>query len=1434
MTVITTNTGALMAARQGQTMQSRVQTAQLRLSSGLRVNSASDDAAGLAVANKMQSQLRGMNIALKNTADGLSLLQTAIAGMQTSLDISQRLRELAVQSHNGVYTNDDRNNLQMEATTLVAELNKIATNTKFNDVNLLDGTYDRDMRVGNTNAEVVRVTIDGMGINKHINEESYAFGSSTQILSPTETATGTSAFDLKATSMAEGVMNPVYLASTTASGVSNFNTPASSTGSKNSSDAAYLSSAIATGSSVSNLPNQSNATSVSDTPLTHAFTNAEIRNASVSSTSTFTSKGFNNGDFSDGSSTQNGNVVSIPGWDITLGAIDLGPDDGPWDDTIGGHPTPIDNKTPNTMQTGVDTDATGYPRPHIGEPNTFGNPNYLWGVSDGELRLQTSSFSLPNYGIHHGPYVVSQAAVDLEVGDSVSFEWFGMSGGDAYDIYGYLLEEDTGQTITLVNDSGKERQSSKDVVPSSNDGWVSASANVNTAGNYKFVFISGTYDWSGGTVVGNGLKIRNVDVQQANPPAQNELKAKVTVQAVESNQVRIGNNLLTSAQTSVINDPGGTFSILAQGADHSKFTINTNTGNITSNSQLKFDVQNSYEFVVRYTGPGGIQHDETVTLKLTPHDEASSVITAQESNKVTINPTELPSFKKFMDFEASRPGGQVLTYQIEAYTDNDANPGNNGTPGDHQLFSINNATGVITSNGGLDFTNDPDYHFNLRATAADGRSFVDHVILNLTDTFSSTANLTVEETDQIIINIGNLTQSASFAGRYPGGTYSIGAGLDGAAFSVVGGQVIANDTFRIPNKSNYSFDLLYTQGTNVHTERVNIDLTRYLQSDTVLSAHEAGQVNLGKDIFGELDAFAASDGYRGTYLLERYDNNDGNPGNDGDADDFSQFAMNADGSVYSKTALDFTTENQFHFNKVYTASDGRVFTDRVILNLTDTLSSTASMQVEESNQVVINISDLTASNTYATRNPGGDFSVVSANNLFQVVGNQIIANKEFRKEDQSQYTFDLIYSHGGTQHTESVTVDLTRFMQSQGTLTADEANMVIMGSDAFEHLFSFTNDNLGGAYSLTGADATLFELNDSGDVVSKNPLDYDIQKTYNFNVTYTMPGGVAFNSQVQLDLRDTLASKATLQCEEAREVIVNGNTLTSLKAHALKDGNQGYFELLTQGDYDKFTMAADGTLTSKGELRMSVDPELDVYIKYHGVGVDDMVEHVRIQLTPTQYDHSRSQFIAKESGEVVIVPQLNTYMQAYAAADNYAGRWEIAQSPYAVDINTAFFEVADNTGQLKTTQRVDFESGKTDFEIILYYHHSSNTKKYTDFLHLNIINDKRDDNNLALEDIDISTREGAAAAAIHLQNVIDRINNAQAKLGAIENRFTHNVDNLSMAVLNTEEAAGRILDADFALESTRLARSQILDQAATDMLVRANQAKQNLLMLINN
>jgi len=96
----------------------------------------------------------------------------------------------------------------------------------------------------------------------------------------------------------------------------------------------------------------------------------------------------------------------------------------------------------------------------------------------------------------------------------------------------------------------------------------------------------------------------------------------------------------------------------------------------------------------------------------------------------------------------------------------------------------------------------------------------------------------------------------------------------------------------------------------------------------------------------------------------------------------------------------------------------------------------------------------------------------------------------------------------------------------------------------------------------------------------------------------------------------------------------------------------------------------------------------------------------------------------------------------------------------------------------------------------------------------------------------LRTREGAAEATQLLNEVILRITSAQAKLGAIENRFTHNLDNLSMSILMSEQANGRIIDADYALESTHLARSQILERAATDMLTKANYARQNLVILI--
>jgi flagellin len=138
--VINTNTASLNAQRNLTTSQSSLATSLQRLSSGLRINSAKDDAAGLAIAERFTSQIRGLNQAVRNANDGISLAQTAEGGLGTAGDLLQRMRELAVQSANGTNSASDRASLQQEVSQLAQELNRVATTTQFNGQNVLDGS----------------------------------------------------------------------------------------------------------------------------------------------------------------------------------------------------------------------------------------------------------------------------------------------------------------------------------------------------------------------------------------------------------------------------------------------------------------------------------------------------------------------------------------------------------------------------------------------------------------------------------------------------------------------------------------------------------------------------------------------------------------------------------------------------------------------------------------------------------------------------------------------------------------------------------------------------------------------------------------------------------------------------------------------------------------------------------------------------------------------------------------------------------------------------------------------------------------------------------------------------------------------------------------------------------------------------------------------
>ena len=170
---INTNVASLNAQRNLGATQNSLAKSMERLSSGLRINSAQDDAAGLAISNRMTSQIRGLDQAVRNANDGISLAQTAEGAMQESTNLLQRMRELSVQSANASNSSADRSALNAEVNQLKNEMNRIANTTTFNGLNILDGSFnEQKFQVGANANETITVDINSMragSLGRHAN-----------------------------------------------------------------------------------------------------------------------------------------------------------------------------------------------------------------------------------------------------------------------------------------------------------------------------------------------------------------------------------------------------------------------------------------------------------------------------------------------------------------------------------------------------------------------------------------------------------------------------------------------------------------------------------------------------------------------------------------------------------------------------------------------------------------------------------------------------------------------------------------------------------------------------------------------------------------------------------------------------------------------------------------------------------------------------------------------------------------------------------------------------------------------------------------------------------------------------------------------------------------------------------------------------------------
>ena len=207
---INTNINSLTAQRNLNASQSSLATSMQRLSSGLRVNSAKDDAAGLAIAERMNTQVRGLNVAARNANDGISLAQVAEGALGKVGDMLQRMRELAVQASNATNSADDRQALQSEVSQLRDEINRIAKTTSFNGAKLLDGSFTAStFQIGANSGETITVaaltdsSADGLS-NVIYGSDSITTGTAGQVSSLTAITDGSLALTVAGTTYSLG------------------------------------------------------------------------------------------------------------------------------------------------------------------------------------------------------------------------------------------------------------------------------------------------------------------------------------------------------------------------------------------------------------------------------------------------------------------------------------------------------------------------------------------------------------------------------------------------------------------------------------------------------------------------------------------------------------------------------------------------------------------------------------------------------------------------------------------------------------------------------------------------------------------------------------------------------------------------------------------------------------------------------------------------------------------------------------------------------------------------------------------------------------------------------------------------------------------------------------------------------------------------------
>jgi flagellin len=1342
--VVNTNVASLNAQRQLNSTTNEMSTAMERLSSGSRINTAADDAAGLSIVTRMDSQVKGLNMAIRNANDGISLAQTAEGAMEEVTSMLQRMRELSVQASNSLNTDADRTALNDEVQQLKAEVDRIATDTRFNNQAILNGSLSTTIQIGDQVSQSMSMAVGSLQ-TAAMGETTTGPATAATMASLSASGASSTAADYQGKTFSvttNGVAETVDLPSATKT-VAAAATAATSTAAVNGADRAVSGSSSAQIGAISESTIDVSTAANGQLKLTvNGGTEQTIDIASQVSALGYTNTALTGTQLV----TALQNAIDANGTYVDANAITVSLDSNHQVQlslTSGAAGTiAVDSITEGTnsaVGTGLVTTLGGS---HLGETSSTGTL-VIGGTStprtldlSGDAANTEFSVVIPGFDAGSGSgteHDLDLSAKIVELGYDVSaltateFATALEQTLEASSITAVTVAHQTDGTVRLTFDDALASEATSGVAANS----VSLEDRADGAGNLLEKLNTGAAEVNG---TGDLLNVIDFDFFAANQESFGQADLTIQTGTVDLSSASSkefvfndGSNETSLDLGAAITSLGYTASAMtgAQLAQALQTTINDNSNysgyTVTASSAgvITIDAGTSASKTLTVANEHSTPAIDGTLLNVLGVGAASVAETSDDDIAITV-----AALAKNDEFSLTVNGGSSATLTVAAGTYD--NMSDLAAAAQTAITNSNNFTGdyAVTVSAGTD----ADGTHGLVFTNAAGKEMsVSGALVTQTLGINSQVNdgtKIINSSNEVTINSASYAPQAATNGVR---TVDLGSN-NGLTFSI-----------NVNGQGARDFDLGSVSAA--------ASATNYIRA----SGATADTAITGEQLVSAINAaFAANADIQG-------DNN-------------VVAAINADG------ALTFTVSGGAQTLVVGQNSGFTAASDGLIHELTtDTDSGTSAVSVTASSGVA-STEQLAIAASATPTEIFGERDITVATGVSDTLTLEVGT-----KAAQSITLTALAYDNMAALVTEIQTrIDAT------SNFTGDDALTVTEVTDSNgEKGFNIT-DASGEKVKITGnfTTQTIFTQTDG----NSHAIDPSGSAGLTFPAARAVTGGVDLSTDNQVQMAVTKADGSVI----SRTLTLGGsddNTSFSDYASLLQTAANSAFA----GDSLSFTAGV-----SNGSLSVALDQAGANSINLSGTSVTDIASAAMTASgTAATVDAVGTPFSSMADVVSAMNDDLSNASVSYSAASGFTFTATSGSAGAANTIAIAGDDLADV--QMTAGSATGADGNATA---------------------------------VALSTITVDTTANAAAAIGSIDNAIEFVNLERSNLGAIQNRLSHTVNNLSNIVENTSASRSRIEDADFATEAANLAKAQVLQQAGTAMLAQANAQSQIVLSLL--